>query len=79
MCTSAGDTSAAVAVPDLFKNREPGGILAPKSRPLVAKLELLLELLARRVVFDASEGAGADWTQERVVRTLKKQDHDLGS
>jgi hypothetical protein len=75
---AAGDTSAAATVPELFKPRD-AGMLGAKARPLAAKIELLLDLIARRVVYDAADGAAADWSQERVLRVLKKQDHDLGS
>lgn len=65
-------------MPELFKNRD-GGMLGAKSRPLVAKLVLLLDLLCRRIVYDPADGAAADWTPDRVVRVLKKQDHDFGN
>jgi hypothetical protein len=51
----------------------------PRERPLVSKLELLVELLFRRVVYDPVDPNNTDWSADRVLRTLKKQDHDMGS
>jgi hypothetical protein len=76
---SAGDSSAASTVPELFKNREPSGFLGTKSRPLVAKLDILLDLLFRRILHDQADVSSSEWTAEKVIRVLKKQDHDLGN
>lgn len=65
-------------MPTLFQNPDGGAFLASRARPLVAKLDLLLELLFRRIVHDPSDASG-EWSADRVLRTLKKQDHDLGS
>lgn len=51
----------------------------PKARPLVSKLELLLELLFYRVAYDPVDPNNMEWNPDRVLRTLKKQDHDMGS
>ena len=66
-------------MPELFKNPEPEGFLGPKPRPLAAKLELFLDLLCRRICFDPSEPGCTEWSAERCLRTLKKQDHDMGN
>jgi hypothetical protein len=75
----AGDTTASSTVPTIFQNLEPGSFVVPRERPLVSKLELLVELLFRRVVYDPVDPNNTDWSADRVLRTLKKQDHDMGS
>lgn len=65
-------------MPTLFQNADAGAFLAAHARPLAAKLALLLDLIFRRVVHDPSDASG-DASADRVLRTLKKQDHDLGS
>eukprot|EP00892_Ulva_mutabilis_P009697 jgi/Ulvmu1/709/UM010_0081.1 len=71
---SSGDTSAATFVPDIFKATE-----AAKARPLAAKLEILLDLMFRKICYDAADPSNTDWTTDRVTRVLKKQDKDLGN
>lgn len=66
-------------MPDLFKVQEAGGPWAARSRPLAAKLEVLLDLLFRKIVYDPSQPGSTDWTTDSVLRTLRKQDKDLGN
>lgn len=65
-------------VPDLFRNDS--GV-PTNTRPLAAKLQMLLDLLCRRIVYDAASGEGltGDAPMDKATRVLKKQDHDLGS
>lgn len=71
---AAGDTSAASLVPDIFKATD-----AAKARPLAAKLEILLDLMFRRICYDPTDPANTEWSTDRVMRVLKKQDKDLGN
>jgi hypothetical protein len=61
-------------VPDIFKNTD-----ACKNRPLVAKLHMLLDYMFRKICYDPADPTSTDWSSERVLRTLKKQDKDLGN
>lgn len=70
----AGDTSAASLVPDIFKASE-----ATKARPLAAKLEILLDLMFRKICHDPTDPGNTDWSTDRVMKVLKKQDKDLGN
>lgn len=70
----AGDTSAASLVPDIFKATE-----ASKARPLAAKLEILLDLMFRKICYDPTDPGSTDWSTDRVMKVLKKQDKDLGN
>ena len=70
----SGDTSAASVVPDIFKATEAG-----KARPLAAKLDVLLDLMFRKICYDPSDPSNTEWTTDRVSRVLKKQDKDLGN
>ena len=68
--STLGDTGAAVrrAVP----SADPTG-----SRPLYAKLELLLDLIFRRIYYSSSQSM-QDYSLEAVLRLLKKKDKDMG-
>ena len=45
----------------------------------MAKLDVLLDYMFRKIVYDPTDPGSTDWSSERVLRTLKKQDKDLGN
>ena len=70
-----GRTSAASM--DLFRTRDSAGYAAPKSRPLYAKLELLLDLIFRRLFWDPAQPE-VPFSYDGLLKLLKKLDKDLG-
>lgn len=62
---------------ELFRPRLSAGFSAPKSRPLYAKLELLLDLLFRRLYFDPSQ-PDMPFTYDGLLKFIKKMDKDMG-
>lgn len=75
-----GDSNAA-AIPAphsaIFRRRESAGFDAPKSRPLYAKLELLLDLLFRRLYWDPTN-AELPFNYDALLKLVKKVDKELG-
>jgi hypothetical protein len=63
--------------PSLFRTRESAGFSAPKSRPLYAKLELLLDLMFRRLFYDPSQAEIA-FSYDGLLKLIKKIDKDMG-
>ena len=49
------------------------------SRHLVAKLDVALDKMFRKVVYYATDPGSTDWSGEGVISTQKKQDKDLGN
>ena len=70
-----GGTSAASM--DLFRTRDSAGYATPKSRPLYAKLELLLDLIFRRLFWDPAQPE-VPFSYDGLLKVLKKLDKDLG-
>ncbi|KAK9816567.1 hypothetical protein WJX72_002063 [[Myrmecia] bisecta] len=64
--------------PDIFKARDSARLGATKSRPLYAKLEVLLELIFRRLSFNPAQ-PNEPYSLDAVIRILKKADKDMGS
>ena len=61
----------------LFRARESAGYAAPKSRPLHVKLELLLDLIFRRLFWDPSQPESV-FSHDGLLRMVKKVDKDMG-
>lgn len=85
---SSGDTAAmpvalvaptnpAGSLPDIFRPRPSAKFGAPKPRPLYAKLELLLDLIFRRLYWDPAQPDSA-FSYDALLRMVKKIDKDLG-
>ncbi|KAG1678758.1 hypothetical protein FOA52_012798 [Chlamydomonas sp. UWO 241] len=62
---------------ELFRTRLSAGFDAPKSRPLYAKLELLLDLIFRRLYMDPSQ-PDLPFNYDGLLKLIKKVDKDLG-
>lgn len=62
---------------ELFRTRDSAGYAAPKSRPLYAKLELLLDLVFRRLFWDPSQ-ADVPFNYDALLKLIKKVDKDMG-
>jgi hypothetical protein len=64
-------------LPDIFRPRLSARFGAPKPRPLSAKLELLLDLIFRRLYWDPAQPDSA-FSADVLLRMVKKIDKDLG-
>lgn len=64
-------------VPEVFKTRDSAGYDTVKHRPLYAKLELLLDLIFRRLFYDPAQPE-LQFNYEGLLRLIKKIDKDLG-
>ena len=64
-------------VPEVFKTRDSAGFASVKHRPLYAKLELLLDLIFRRLFYDPAQPE-LQFNYEGLLRLIKKIDKDLG-
>eukprot|EP00878_Enallax_costatus_P045018 GHUV01053851.1.p1 GENE.GHUV01053851.1~~GHUV01053851.1.p1 ORF type:complete len:472 (+),score=157.43 GHUV01053851.1:213-1628(+) len=64
-------------VPEIFRSRPSARFGAPKPRPLYAKLELLLDLIFRRLYWDPAEPDSV-FSYDALMRMVKKIDKDLG-
>jgi hypothetical protein len=64
-------------VPEIFRARQSARFGAPKPRPLYAKLELLLELVFRRLHYDPAQPDSA-FSHEGLLRMVKRIDKELG-
>ena len=73
----ACDVNEVYSSVDVFRRRESSGFAAPKYRPLHTKLELLLDLIFRRLFWDPDQPEIA-FSLEGVLRLLKKIDKDMG-
>jgi hypothetical protein len=62
---------------ELFRTRLSAGFDAPKSRPLYAKLELLLDLIFRRLYMDPAQ-PDLPFNYDGLLKLIKKVDKDLG-
>lgn len=72
-------TAAAMGgnLPEIFRPRLSARFGAPKPRPLYAKLDLLLDLIFRRLHWDPAQPEVA-FSYEGLQRMIKKIDKDLG-
>jgi hypothetical protein len=64
-------------VPDIFQPRASARFGAPKPRPLYAKLDMLLDLIMRRLYWDPAQPESV-FSIEGLVKMVKKIDKDLG-
>jgi hypothetical protein len=64
-------------VPEIFKTRDSAGFSTVKHRPLYAKLELLLDLIFRRLFYDPAQPE-LQFNYEGLLRLIKKIDKDMG-
>ncbi|WIA12059.1 hypothetical protein OEZ85_012136 [Tetradesmus obliquus] len=64
-------------LPDIFRPRMSARFGAPKPRPLYAKLELLLDLIFRRLYWDPAQPESA-FSYDVLLRMVKKNDKDMG-
>jgi hypothetical protein len=64
-------------LPDIFRPRLSARFGAAKPRPLYAKLELLLDLIFRRLYWDPAQPDSA-YSAEALLRMVKKIDKDMG-
>jgi hypothetical protein len=64
-------------LPDIFRPRLSARFGAPKPRPLYAKLELLLDLIFRRLYRDPAQPDSA-FSYDVLLRMVKKMDKDMG-
>lgn len=64
-------------LPDIFPPRMSARFGAPKPRPLYAKLELLLDLIFRRLYWDPAQPESA-FSYDVLLRMVKKMDKDMG-
>ena len=67
----------AAAQMESFRRRESSGYAAPKARPLHSRIELLLDLIFRRVFWDPAQPEIA-FSYDGLLRMLKKIDKDMG-
>ena len=72
-----GGVAGGGAAMDLFKTRESAGYAAPKSRPLYAKLELMIDLIFRRLFWDPAQPE-IPFSYDGLLKMLKKIDKDMG-
>ncbi|KAF8071180.1 hypothetical protein HT031_001262 [Scenedesmus sp. PABB004] len=64
-------------VPDIFRSRPSARFGASSGRPLYAKLELLLDLVFRRLFWDPGQPE-TPFNADALLRLVKKADKDLG-
>ncbi|GMH33927.1 hypothetical protein BSKO_01761 [Bryopsis sp. KO-2023] len=62
---------------DVFRRRPSGELGIEKTRPLVVKLEGLLDLIFRRLYFDPSQPEN-EFTHDALLKMVKKIDKDMG-
>lgn len=62
-----------------FAPRLSAQFTAPKTRPLSAKLEVLVDLMARALHYDRGAAKPSAFSYDAVVKALKKADHQLGT
>lgn len=65
------------SLPEIFKPRLSARFGAPKPRPLYAKVDLLLDLIFRRLHWDPAQPE-VPFSYEGLQRMIKKIDKDLG-
>jgi len=65
------------SVPAIFRTRPSARFGAPKPRPLYAKLELLLDLMYRRLYWEPSQPESV-FSVDALLRAVRKIDKDLG-
>lgn len=65
-------------MPHIFEPRASVVFSAPKTRPLAAKLDMLLDFIVRRIIWDPLVPTNTSYNMDQAIRTLKKQDKDLG-
>lgn len=73
----AAAAAAGGNLPDIFRPRPSARFGAPKPRPLYAKLDLLLDLIFRRLHWDPAQPE-VPFSYEGLQRMIKKIDKDLG-
>lgn len=61
--------------PEIFRSRPSARFGAQKTRPLHVKLEMLLELIFRRMV----GSDGGEYSVDNMQRIVKKIDKDMGN
>lgn len=65
------------SLPEIFRPRASARFGAPKPRPLYAKVDLLLDLIFRRLHWDPAQPEVA-FSYDGLLRLVKKIDKDLG-
>lgn len=73
----AGPAPAFGNLPEIFRPRLSARFGAPKPRPLYAKVDLLLDLIFRRLHWDPAQPEVA-FSYDGLLRMIKKVDKDLG-
>ncbi|KAL6756926.1 hypothetical protein V8C86DRAFT_2637564 [Haematococcus lacustris] len=74
---SADKSEGGAGNSDIFRPRDSAGFETPKTRPLYVKLEMLLDLLFRRLYVDPSNPE-APFNYDGLLKLVKKLDKDLG-
>ena len=74
---AAGPMASSGGLPDIFRPRPSARFGAPKPRPLYAKLDMLLELLMRRLFWDPTQPESV-FSEDGLIKIIKKIDKDLG-
>lgn len=69
--------AAGGSLPEIFRPRLSARFGAPKPRPLYAKVDLLLDLIFRRLHWDPAQPE-VPFSYEGLQRMIKKIDKDLG-
>jgi hypothetical protein len=69
--------AAGGSLPEIFRPRLSARFGAPKARPLYAKVDLLLDLIFRRLHWDPAQPE-VPFSYEGLQRMIKKLDKDLG-
>lgn len=75
--SEAASGAAGSNLPEIFRSRPSARFGAPKPRPLYAKLDLLLDLIFRRLYWDPAEPDSV-FSYDALLRMVKKIDKDLG-
>lgn len=74
---AAASGGANSSLPEIFRSRPSARFGAPKPRPLYAKLDLLLDLVFRRLHWDPAQPEVA-FSYDGLQRMIKKVDKELG-
>ena len=73
MDKEANSATPADQMPDILKSRP-----ADLTRPLYAGLDVLLNLMFRRLAYDPAQ-PNAAFSSDSCLRAMKRQDKDMGS
>jgi hypothetical protein len=65
------------AAVDIFRTRESAGLTGTKGRPLYSKIELLLDLIFRRLFWDPAQPE-VPFSYDGLLKIIKKIDKEMG-